>query len=40
MIAIMVLPTNFLPAVLKLAPKIQAALVAIKPGDYLEIEPD
>lgn len=39
-IAIVVLPTNFMPAVLELAPKIRAALTTIKPGDYLEIKPD
>lgn len=37
---IVVLPTNFMPAVLELAPKIRAALTTIKPGDYLEIKPD
>ena len=39
-IAVVVLPTNFMPAVLELAPKIRAALATIKPGEYLEIEPD
>ncbi len=37
---ILVLPTNYLPAVLELAPKIRAALATIKPGEYLEIESD
>ena len=39
-LTILVLPTNYLPAVLELAPKIRAALATIKPGEYLEIEPD
>ena len=37
-IAILVLPTNYLPAVLELAPRIRAALDRVKPGDYLELE--
>lgn len=36
-IAIIVLPTNYMPDVLELAPKIRAALDRIKPGDYVEI---
>jgi hypothetical protein len=39
-LAILVLPTNYLPAVLKLAPKIRAALTTLRPGDYIEIEAD
>ena len=37
-IAILVLPTNFMPAVLELAPRIRAVLDRIKPGDYLELK--
>jgi predicted nuclease of predicted toxin-antitoxin system len=37
-LAILVLPTNYLPAVLELAPKIRAALEKLRPGDYVEIE--
>lgn len=36
-IAIIVLPTNYMPTVLELAPRIRAALDRIKPGDYVEI---
>lgn len=36
-IAIIVLPTNYLPEVLALAGKVQAALDKIKPGDYVEL---
>jgi len=36
-IAIIVLPTNYMPTVLELAPRIRAALDQIKPGDYVEI---
>ena len=39
-IAIVILPTNFMPAVLELAPKIRDTLATIKPGEYLEIESD
>jgi predicted nuclease of predicted toxin-antitoxin system len=39
-LAILVLPTNYLPAVLELAPKIRAALTTLRPGDYIEIEAD
>lgn len=39
-LAILVLPTNYLPAVLGLAPKIRAALAMLRPGDYIEIELD
>ena len=37
-LAIVVLPTNYLPAVLKLVPKIRVALEKLRPGDYVEIE--
>ena len=36
-IAIIVLPTNYMPDVLELAPKIRAVLDRIKPGDYIEL---
>ena len=36
-LALIILPTNHLPTVLELAPKIRAALDRIRPGDYLEI---
>ena len=36
-IAVIVLPTNYMPTVLELAPHIRAALDRIKPGDYVEI---
>src|SRR5471032_1189171 len=36
-LAIVVLPTNHLPAVLRLAPQIAAALSALRPGDFVEI---
>ena len=36
-LAIIVLPTNFLPTVLALAGKVCAALARIQPGDYIEI---
>ena len=36
-IAIIDLPTNYLPEVLALAGKVQVALDRIKPGDYVEI---
>ena len=36
-IAIIVLPTNYMPTVLELAPRIRAALDRIKPGDYIEL---
>jgi predicted nuclease of predicted toxin-antitoxin system len=37
-LAILVLPTNYLPDVLELAPKIRTALDKIQPGDYIEIK--
>lgn len=36
-VAILVLPTNFMPAVLELAPRIRAALDRMRPGNYLEV---
>lgn len=36
-IAVLVLPTNFMPAVLELAPRIRAAVDRIQAGDYLEL---
>ena len=36
-LAIVVLPTNFLPVVLGLSNKVCAALAAIQPGDFIEI---
>ena len=39
-LAIVVLPTNNLPAVLRLAPKVIEALAKIQPGDFIEIEAD
>ena len=36
-LAIIVLPTNFLPAVLGLSNKVAAALARIKPGEFIEI---
>ena len=39
-LAILVLPTNRWVVVRKLAPKIRAALTTLRPGDYIEIEPD
>lgn len=36
-VAILLLPTNFMPAVLELAPAIRAALDRVKPGDYVEL---
>ena len=38
-LALIILPTNFLPDVLNLAPKVLAALAAIQPGGWVEIEP-
>ena len=38
-LGIIVLPTNFLPAVLGMAGKIAAALTRIQPGEYVEIMP-
>ena len=37
-IAIVVLPTNFLPTVLELAPRIRAALDGINLADYIELK--
>jgi hypothetical protein len=37
-LAILVLPTNYLPAVLELVPQIRAALDKIRPNDYIEIK--
>lgn len=36
-LALIILPTNHLPTVLELAPRIRAALDRIKPDDYLEL---
>jgi predicted nuclease of predicted toxin-antitoxin system len=36
-IAIIVLPTNFMPAIQQMAPKIQAALDEVKAGDFIEL---
>ena len=38
-LALIILPTNFLPDVVKLAPKVRAALAGIQPGSWIEIEP-
>lgn len=35
-LALNILPTNYSPGVLELAPRIRAALDRIKPGDYVE----
>ncbi len=37
-LALIILPTNFLPDVMKLAPKVHAALAVIEPGSWVEIE--
>lgn len=37
-IAIILLPTNILPVVLSIAPKVLAALASIQPGGWIEIE--
>lgn len=39
-LAIVVLPTNYLPTVLALAPKVAKALADIQPGDFVEITTD
>jgi hypothetical protein len=39
-LAIVVLPTNYLPDVLRLAPKVTKALAEIRAGDFIEIEAD
>lgn len=39
-LAIVVLPTNFMPEVLRLSPKIAQALASIRPGDFIEIKAD
>ena len=36
-VALIILPTNHLPSVLELAPRIRATLDRIRPGDYVEI---
>ena len=36
-LALIILPTNHLPTVLELAPKIRAALDRIRPGGHIEI---
>ena len=36
-LALIILPTNHLPTVLELAPRIRSALDRIQPGDYLEL---
>ena len=37
-LAIVVLPTNYMPDVLRLAPKVAQALAGIRAGDFIEIE--
>jgi hypothetical protein len=37
-LALIILPTNYTPTVLALAPKIVAALARIQPGGWIEIE--
>jgi hypothetical protein len=37
-LGIVVLPTNHLPSVLQLAPKIALALSAVSPGELVEIQ--
>ncbi|GDY23997.1 hypothetical protein LBMAG56_53440 [Verrucomicrobiota bacterium] len=37
-LAIIELPTNYLPAVLELAPRIRSALDRIRPGAYIELK--
>jgi hypothetical protein len=39
-LAIVVLPTNFMPEVLRLAPKVAKAMAEIHAGDFVEIEGD
>jgi uncharacterized protein DUF5615 len=39
-LAIIQLPTNQVPLVVKLAPKVQTALVRIKAGEFVEIRAD
>ena len=39
-LAIIVLPTNFMPDVFRMAPKIAQALTGIRPGDFIEIKAD
>lgn len=39
-LAIIVLPTNYMPAVIRLAPKIALTLDRIQPGDFIEIIAD
>lgn len=36
-LAMIELPTNYLPAVLELAPRIRAALDRVKPGGYIQL---
>ena len=36
-LALIILPTNYLPRVLELAPQIREALETIRPGAYVEI---
>ena len=38
LIAVIVLPTNSLPKIIALAPKIGAALARIEPGGWIQIE--
>ncbi|MEK7674904.1 MAG: hypothetical protein AAB676_03585 [Verrucomicrobiota bacterium] len=38
--AIVVLPTNFLPTLLRLAPKVASALATIQAGDIVKIQAD
>jgi len=38
-LALIILPTNFLPDVIALASKVLAALAVIQPGSWIEIEP-
>lgn len=37
-LAFVILPTNYLPTVIRLAPQIRAALADIMPGGWIEIE--
>jgi hypothetical protein len=39
-LAIVVLPTNYLPDVLRLAPKVAKVLAGIRAGDFIEIDAD
>ena len=37
-LALLILPTNYTPTVLKMVPSILAALASIQPGEWTEIE--